>query len=462
MDYEFLRKQIAGKKSRIGLIGATRGYGYTLLSQIMKVDCLELRAICSRHTDACMEVLREFGYPQKRAALCETVEQVHNAPENAVIVVSDYRLLTECGIDSLVECTGNTSVGSEIAVLALEKRINVYMVSKETDSVCGPMLNQIAAEHGAVYALVNGDQPRNLLDLYSWAKLCGLEIIAAGKSSEYDFIWDYNTNYFYYDDGREKKEELIPELADCWRYSDARTLAERRSLLQKYTRIISADLCEMNLVSNVTGFTPAVETMHYPIVKISELADVFIPREDGGILERTGVIDVFYHLRAPDEASFAGGEFVIVKCKNDTVWETLKGKGHVVSRNQKYACLYFPYHLMGVETPVSIILGDFLGIGTHQECRHVSVLVGIARQELPAGTYLRVEGHHHEIRNVMPALVAREDAEGLAPFYLLNEQTLLRDIRAGEPIPSSAVELSGLPAYELYKRGLELPLCGNS
>ncbi|MFR5731718.1 MAG: hypothetical protein ACLUD2_06905 [Clostridium sp.] len=32
-----------------------------------------------------------------------------------------------------------------------------------------PILNQIAAENNAVYALVNGDQPRNLLDLYSWA-----------------------------------------------------------------------------------------------------------------------------------------------------------------------------------------------------------------------------------------------------------------------------------------------------
>lgn len=456
MDYEYLRRQIAGKKSRIGLIGATRGYGYTLLSQIMKVDCIELRVMCSRHVDACTRVLEEFGYSQAQIALCETADQVHSAPEGTVIVVSDHRLLAESNINSLVECTGNTSVGSEIAVLALTRRINVYMVSKETDSVCGPMLNQIAAEHGAVYALVNGDQPRNLLDLYSWAKLCGLEIIAAGKSSEYDFVWDYNTNYFYYDDGCEKKEECIPELAACWRYSDARTLSERKRLLKKYTRVISADLCEMNLVSNVTGLTPALETMHYPIVKTNELADVFIPREDGGILDRTDVIDVFYQLRAPDEASFAGGEFVIVKCKNETVWETLKGKGHLVSRNQKYACLYFPYHLMGVETPVSIILGDFMGIGTHRECRHVSVLVGIAQQDLPKGTCLRVEGHHHEIRGVMPALLAREDAEGLAPFYLLNERTVLRDIKAGEPIPCSAVNLSGLPAYELYKQGLEL------
>ena len=89
----------------------------------------------------------------------------------------------ECGITALVECTGNTKVSSDAAISALKRGINVYMVSKETDSVCGPLLNQIAAEHGAVYSLVNGDQPRNLLDLWSWAKLLGLEIVAAGKSS---------------------------------------------------------------------------------------------------------------------------------------------------------------------------------------------------------------------------------------------------------------------------------------
>ncbi|MFQ9649322.1 MAG: hypothetical protein ACLRZZ_02900 [Enterocloster sp.] len=49
--------------------------------------------------------------------------------------------------------------------------------------------------------------------------------------------------------------------------------------------VISADLCEMNLVSNVTGLVPSDRRLNYPIAKISELADIFIPEEDGGILE---------------------------------------------------------------------------------------------------------------------------------------------------------------------------------
>ena len=41
MDYTTLLKNSGGKKSRVGIIGATRGYGYTLLAQIPKVDLME-------------------------------------------------------------------------------------------------------------------------------------------------------------------------------------------------------------------------------------------------------------------------------------------------------------------------------------------------------------------------------------------------------------------------------------
>ena len=38
MDYTSLFKNSGGKKSKVGIIGATRGYGYTLLAQIPKVE----------------------------------------------------------------------------------------------------------------------------------------------------------------------------------------------------------------------------------------------------------------------------------------------------------------------------------------------------------------------------------------------------------------------------------------
>ena len=455
MDYTNLWINREGKVSKVGIIGATKGYGYTLLAQIPKVKNMELRVICSRHTDECMDVLKEVGYTEDRIAVCPTEEAIRQAPADAVLIVSDYKLVMECGITAMVECTGNTAVSSDAAITALKKGINVYMVSKETDSVCGPILNQIAAESGAVYALVNGDQPRNLLDLYSWAKLLGLEVICAGKSSEYDFVWNRETADFTYTDGSTPVENL-PQLMDCWRYKGRETLDARRSLLEKYLGVISADLCEMNLVSNITGLAPACPFLHYPIAKISELADIFIPEEDGGILTKTGVVDVFYNLRETDEASFCGGEFIIVKCENEKMWDILKGKGHVMSRNGKYACIYYPYHYMGLETPASILEGDFLGVGCHPECRQVTIMAGVADRDLPAGTTLAVQGHHHSIDGLTPQLLEKKDAADAAPFYLLNKAVLLNDVKKGQPVTLKDVDLSGLEAYNLYLKGLEL------
>lgn len=456
MDYSKLLKNESGKKSRVGIIGATRGYGYTLLAQIPKIPIMELRVISSRHTNECMEVLTGLGYKEENIIICDTKEQIDAAPQDAVLIVRDYRLTVECGITALVECTGNTTVSSDIAMTALKRGINVYMVSKETDSVCGTILNQAAEENGAVYALVNGDQPRNLLDLYSWGKLLGLDIICVGKASEYDFVWDPDTAEFTYQDCVENPHENIPELKEYWHYKDRTTLENRRRLLEKYMAVISADLCEMNLVSNVTGYVPSDARLNYPIAKTSELADIFIPEEDGGILKKTGVVDVFCNFRGPDEASFGGGEFLIVRCENETVWELLRGKGHVVSKNGKYACMYLPYHFMGVETPVSILLGDLMGIGTHAECRQVSVMAGVAEKDIPAGTVLKVAGHHHSIDGLVPELWERKDAEDVAPFYLLNGMELLKDIKKGEPVTMDSVDLSGSLPYQYYMEGLKV------
>ena len=133
----------------------------------------------------------------------------------------------------------------------------------------------------------------------------------------------------------------------------------------------------------------------------------------------------------------------------------LQVKG-VVSRNGKYACIYLPYHYMGLETPISILLGDILGLGTHSECRQVSVMAGVAQKDMPKGTILKVQGHHHSIEGLVPELWELKDAGNVAPFYLLNGTTLLEDVKAGQPITKDVVDLSGSLPYKLYNEGLKL------
>lgn len=48
----------------------------------------------------------------------------------------------------------------------------------------------MAKRRGCVISPVDGDQPALAIGLISWAETVGLEILAAGKSSEYDFVFD--------------------------------------------------------------------------------------------------------------------------------------------------------------------------------------------------------------------------------------------------------------------------------
>ena len=67
-----------------------------------------------------------------------------------------------------------------------------------------------------------------------------------------------------------------------------------------------------------------------------------------------------------------------------------------------------------------------------------------------------VQGHHHSIDGLTPQLLERKDAGTAAPFYLLNKAVLLNDVKKGQPVTLDDVDLSGLPAYELYLEGLKL------
>lgn len=456
MDYGYLIRKYKGQKVRVGVIGATRGYGYTIIDQLQKSPLCFLRFISSRHPDECRDVLLELEYPEDKIVICSSREEVKNSSKDSHLIISDYSYMTDADVDVVIECTGNTQVGADVTTIALSCGIDVCMVSKETDSICGPYFNDMAEKNNRSYMLAEGDQPRNLVDLYSWAVVNGMEIVAAGKSSEYDIIYDRNTGDVKYFDNPVMN---IPALGDELDFKGVETLERRKALLSSMLYPISADLCEMNLVSNATGLLPSSPTMNYPVARISELASIFVPKEDGGILEKQGVVDVFYNFRASDEASFAGGEFVVVKVKNPKVFALLEEKGHVVSRNGNYVCLYHPYHILGVQTPSSIVLQHFFRVGGNPDCRQVSVMVGRAERDFKKGEKFAVAGHHHEIAGVSPMLLERNEVKDkVLPFYVLNGAVAKEDIKKGELLDEGKIELAegAKKPYEIYCKGLML------
>jgi predicted homoserine dehydrogenase-like protein len=336
--------------------------------------------------------------------------------------------------DILVEASGQPEAGAVMAMAAIGHGKHVALVSKEVDSVVGPLLAARAEAKGLVCTPVDGDQPSLLIDLVTWAETLGLEIIAAGKSSEYDFVYDP-------DSGRITTEAGVADVPDfgaVWDLGDhpvAQTLA-RRAAQAKLPTVAVPDLCEMAVVANATGLSPDVPGFHAPIVRVREVATVFDMASEGGILAGPRRIDVFNCLRLPHETSFAGGVFITVRCTDAETWRLLEGKGHVLSRTGACGLIYLPRHLLGVEAPISVLDAVLHKVSAAGRVAPRVDLVAHATADLAAGHHLTMGGHHHSINNVTPALIpaAPLQDERPAPFYLLANRTLRRPVRSGQPI----------------------------
>lgn len=455
MNHEILFRDPSARRVRFALSGARGGFARTLLAQARAMPRLEPAILCDIDAEGVMALLAELGHPPDAAVLCETATEAKDAG-GRIVVVRDAALLGAVPHDILVEATGQPEAGARMALDAIGRGAHVAMVSKETDSVAGPHLNRIAAERGLVYTTADGDQPANLIGLVTWARLLGFEVIAAGKSSEYDFVFDPATGEVTCADGG----CVAPGLAELWMLgADVRgTLRARSQALAALSQSATPDYCEMNVVANSTGLLPASDALSYPLCRITELADVFAPRGEGGVLERTGVVDVFNCLRRPEEVSFGGGVFVIVACRDAAVWEMLRGKGHVVSRDGRRACIFLPYHLMGLETPVSLLSAVLHGRASGSDRQSVqAVMVARAGRDFRAGEVLRMGGHHHFMEDCTALLLPAERARGLAPFYLAANKPLRADVPAGALIPESALALEGSLLHAL-RQGAALPL----
>ena len=204
------------------------------------------------------------------------------------------------------------------------------------------------------------------------------------------------------------------------------------------------------MVANATGFVADRADLHAPIARIPEVPSFFGPLAEGGLLSSAPALDVFHCLRRPDEASFAGGVFVVVRCTDLVTWDLLATKGLVVSRDGQRAMVYLPRHLLGLEAATSVLDAAVHGRSSGAQAPLPRLdLVARATRRLAAGSVLAMGGHHHTIAGTSAELHPARPlaATSALPFYLAANRTLIRDVEAGAAITLADVELD--PQSEL-------------
>jgi predicted homoserine dehydrogenase-like protein len=432
MFLETLLHSVREKTVRVLVIGAGE-YGFSFIFQARRTRGMDVSAIHDLKIERAVAAFRHAGLPEEAITVCETLPEAKAALEGGKVVVSgDALMLMQLPIDLVVEATGAPEAATVHAEAALRHGKHVVMVSKEADCVIGPLLQRRAKAAGLVYTPVDGDQPSLLMQLVVWARLIGLQVLCAGKASEYDFVYDPVVRRVT-SLGRSLE---APDLDALWDLGDRET----RGVVEARGRILAGipqhtvpDLVEMGLVANAVGLDVDNPVFHAPVVRTPEIADVLAPVSLGGILGRQGVVDVVNSLRRPDEASLAGGVFVVVRCEDKQTWEVLRAKGHVVSRSGESAMIYRPSHLLGLESATTVLAAVLQGQSSGaDDVRPRFDVVGRTTRFLAAGTMLTATGHHHQIDGVEGLLMEARKAAGAnpIPFYMMAGHRLARDVPA--------------------------------
>jgi len=431
MIYHHLFDQVKEKRTvRAGLIGSGH-YGTAVVTQARYIPLLEIPIIADVDPQAARLAYHHAGISDDNIALCDNRSDAIRAIESGkFVIVEDPMLLMDTPIDVVVESTGVPEAGARHAYEALQHGKHVAMINKETDAVIGPILKHLADKAGVVYTPVDGDQHGLLIGLVLWARSLGLEVLAGGKARNAECIYDPEVKTVSC--GR---STVTVKESEAWALDRipggeaSRYISARREMLASLPKTSNSDLGEMTVAANATGLMPDIPELHLPVVRITEIPEVLCPVAEGGILETEGAIEIVTCLRGTDDAGLGGGVFIVVSCENDYSRTILTTKGLIPNSRGSTAVIYRPYHLCGVETPISILSAALLNVPTGAATVQPHVdLVARSNCELKAGTILG-GGHSNDIDAVI--LPASPIAKGKPlPLYLLTANRLCRDVAA--------------------------------
>jgi len=417
---------------RVGVIG-TGHFATAIITQSQVINQLSVPVVCDVNPDAAQKAYDQAGLDSDQTVICESTQQAIQAMEAGKhVILTDALQMMDLPLDIIVESTGHPNSGAKHGLEAIRHGKHVAMVSKETDVLVGPILKQKADKAGLVYSAVDGDQHGLLISLVQWTRDLGLEVLSGGKALESDHVFDPDTNVMSWgskslqlsDEHRDLFSAKIPAQAP-------QHIAKRREVLGDLGKAMGFDLTEMTISANATGLQPDIETLHAPVVSIPEIPQVLAPKEDGGILSHRGVIDTVSCLRRPYDAGLGGGVFVVVACENDYSRHILTTKGLISNEKSSTALIFRPYHLCGVETPITTLVAGLLNepTGAIQYHPHFDI-VARARVDLKAGEQIGTD-HSTNVEYLMhPAKPI--STNNVIPFHLANGNTLAKDVAKGD------------------------------
>src|SRR5258706_8202933 len=181
----------------------------------------------------------------------------------------------------------------------------------------------------------------------------------------------------------------------------------------------SKSAIEMTAVCNATGLVPQSEGLGFPPASRFELADICKPKTAGGTLEKAGVTEVVSSVDRDGRDMphhLALGTYVVIEGETDYARQCFKEYAMLADRSGRYAALYRPIHMIGLELGISVASVALRHEPTGAPSGFRSDVAATAKRNLKRGEVLDGEGGFCVWGKEVPA--ARSLAEGLLPLRL--------------------------------------------
>ncbi|MDP9991739.1 putative homoserine dehydrogenase-like protein [Variovorax boronicumulans] len=433
--YTRLQQRAAeGRPIRIGLIGAGK-FGSMYLAQIPRTPGVQLVAIADLSPDAARVNLARVGWKPERTAAGSVQEAIKTGN---TWITDDWQAVTrEPSIDIVVECTGHPIAAVDHCLDAFAHGKHVVNVTVEADAFCGPLLAHKAQQAGVIYSLAFGDQPALICDLVDWARTCGFPVVAAGRGHKW-------LPHF---------TESTPETV--WgNYGLTPEQALRGGLNPKMFNSFldgSKPSIESSAVANATGLGVPSDGLLYPPASVEDIPFVTRPKNEGGVLERKGMVEVISSLEADGRKipyDIRMGVWVTVEAETDYIKNCFEEYNAHTDPSGRYFTLYKRWHLIGLEVGMSVasvaLRGEATGVAT---CWNADV-VATAKRDLAAGEMLDGEGGYTVWGKLLPA--ERSLRLGGLPLGLAHNVKLVRPVKKGQSLSWADVAIdTSTAAYKL-------------
>jgi predicted homoserine dehydrogenase-like protein len=427
------RRAEAGNPIRVGLIGAGK-FGSMFLAQAQRTPGLHVLGIADLAPDRALAALARVGWAAERYA---AVSFDAALATGATFVTDDAaELMAAAGLDVVIDATGSPAAGIRHAALACAHGRHIVMVNVEADVLAGPLLAERARKAGLVYSMAYGDQPALICEMVDWARAAGFDVVCAGKGTKYlpefhastpDTVWGYYG--------------LTPE--------QARIGGMNPQMFNSFLDGTKSAI-EMAAVANAAGLTPPDEGLAFPPCGVDDLPAVLKPRAEGGVLPGSGMVEVVSSLARDGgdvEGDLRWGVYTVFEAPSDYVARCFSEYGLKTDPSGRFAAMYKPYHLIGLELGISVASAALRGEPTGAAAEWRGDVAAVAKRDLAPGEVLDGEGGYMVWGRLMPA--ARSQALGALPIGLAHGCRLTRPVKAGACVRAADVQLD--PAQEIVR-----------